>query len=83
MKWDPVASPRDIYAVSIVKRRDLHSLRDLRGSDIEFLQQWKQQNAQIMKEKFGVDESELLFLIHYYPSFYHLHLHVCSVFLFF
>lgn len=79
MKWDAVASPRNVYAVSFAKRSDLRSLRDLRGGDVAFLKEWKEKNAEAIKEKFGVDKSELLFLFHYYPSFYHLHLHIISV----
>ncbi|ORY73897.1 m7GpppN diphosphatase [Protomyces lactucae-debilis] len=77
LKWDGKTLSA-LYMCAIVHRRDLQSLRDLRGEHIGFLQHLKEESQAAVKAKYGLEASQLRLYIHYQPSYYHLHIHVQS-----
>lgn len=75
MKWDRQAMEA-LYVMAIVKRTDIASVRDLRGSHVPFLENLNQKIKEVTSEKYGVDQDELRAFIHYQPSYYHFHVHL-------
>lgn len=74
LKWDGVTK-ETLYLLSIVRRRDIHSLRDLNHTHLEFLKNIRDKSIQFIKKKYQIDRSQLRIFFHYLPSFYHLHIH--------
>jgi len=77
LKWD-VKDKKNLDILLLVNRRDLNTVRDLKESHLDFLQNMLAMVPKIIKEKFGLPEKELRLFFHYPPSHYHLHLHVTS-----
>jgi m7GpppX diphosphatase len=50
--------------VCIVHRRDLLSLRDLRGNHVDYLVQLKKECLEAVKDKYGLEADELRLYIH-------------------
>ncbi|KAI8800964.1 HIT-like domain-containing protein [Cladochytrium replicatum] len=78
MKWDKQGS--HFYYQLLVQRRDIRSLRDLRGKDI--LDWLKYLRAEIVSVVLGkhpdIIVSNIRMFIHYVPSYYHFHIHITS-----
>jgi len=77
-KWDQ----RDVnalYCLAIVRRRDIKSIRDLRGEHIPMLENVLEKTYAALKERYNVEKHHLRAYMHYQPSFYHLHVHFVSV----
>ncbi|CAL8465012.1 g4547 [Coccomyxa elongata] len=78
MKWDQ-KHVEGLYCIAIVHRRDVRSLRDLRGEHLPLLRSMRRKGSQALVERYGVREDELRVYIHYQPSYYHLHVHFLHV----
>ena len=68
-----------LYCLAMVKRRDLYTLRDLNKSHIPMLKNIREEGLRAIEAKFGVKSSSIRVFIHYYPTFYHLHVHFAHV----
>ena len=66
------------FYVLAIPRKDIKTIRDLRGKHIGLLQKMRDSCIKIASEN-GINENELYFFFHYHPSFYHLHLHCCII----
>ncbi|BFZ56640.1 hypothetical protein PYCC9005_003687 [Savitreella phatthalungensis] len=75
LKWD-CTTVSSLYLIAIVHRRDIHSIRDLRGEHLEYLRKLRDQCFSAVEEKWGVKRCHLRLWLHYQPSYYHLH-HSC------
>ena len=53
-----------LYLLCIVHRRDLHSLRDLRGEHVGYLEHIRDSCCAAVKTKFGKDRDQLRLWIH-------------------
>lgn len=73
--WRGHESVRDLYCLAIVHRRDLRSLRDLRGSHLQLLRRILEEGVATLCGIYGVGADELRVFVHYQPQFYHLHVH--------
>lgn len=78
MKWDRV-NLRLLYLIAIVNRGDISSVRDLRGADVDFLQQVRRQILAVTEKAYLVPQNQLRLFVHYQPSYYHFHIHVVNV----
>ena len=74
-----LVSLSSLYFVAIVMRNDIASLRDLNSSHIPYLTLLREQILIAIKDKYGLDRSQLLLYIHYQPSYYHFHIHVTHI----
>lgn len=74
LKWDGVTT-ETMYVTAIVMNRNIKSIRDLRESHLPLLENIKTKCFKAIKDKFGVDSSEIRAYFHYQPSYYHLHIH--------
>ncbi|KAI6208398.1 M7GpppX diphosphatase [Aphelenchoides besseyi] len=64
-----------LYYQAIVVRRDLKSIRDLTERELPLLKNILKKSIDAIFQKHGVPESRLKIHFHYYPSYYHLHVH--------
>lgn len=77
-KWDG-KNPETFYALAIVHQLDLKSLRLLTAKHLPLLQNIQTKGIGAVKEKFGLDETQLRIYVHYQPSFYHFHIHFTAL----
>ncbi|KAL7718913.1 Scavenger mRNA decapping enzyme [Entamoeba marina] len=78
MKWDRQRMDQ-VYGLVLVKDSSLYSVRSLNASHIPLLEKISKQTTEIIQEKFGVCGNELITFVHYVPSFWHFHVHFCSI----
>jgi len=78
-KWDCV-SINSLYALAIVNRRDLLSVRDLTLEHVPLLLNVKEKSASAITQKFGVPSNQLRIFVHYLPTFNHFHIHFSTIF---
>ncbi|EIE20512.1 scavenger mRNA decapping enzyme, partial [Coccomyxa subellipsoidea C-169] len=81
MKWDQTQL-HALYCVSIVHRRDIRSLRDLRSEHLPLLRNILRKGTQASIPNSCCRQNCLAALrvyIHYQPSYYHLHVHFLHV----
>ena len=66
-----------MYCLLVVKKQHSHlrSVRDLRGSDADWLEASVNACQQHILERYGVQSDKYLTFFHYHPAFYHLHIH--------
>jgi m7GpppX diphosphatase len=64
-----------LYCVAIVNRRDLKSMRDLRGEHIALLENILDKGQAALEMRYQVSVHQLRAFLHYHPSYYHLHVH--------
>ncbi|ELP91401.1 scavenger mRNA-decapping enzyme DcpS, putative [Entamoeba invadens IP1] len=79
MKWDRQRK-EEIYGLVLVEDRKLHSVRSLDGSHIEMLERIRDDTIECLSEKYGVNKNEIITFVHYLPSFWHFHVHFCSIY---
>ena len=60
----------------IVNRKDIKSLRDLNQSHLPLLNKIQEIAPQIIADLLSIKRSQIYSYIHYYPAFYHLHIHI-------
>jgi len=77
-KWDG-KEPKSLYCQALPRRRDLMSIRDLRGENIPMLENIKNSAMKVFSDKYGVDWGSIKSYFHYHPSFYHLHIHFTNI----
>lgn len=73
-KWDG-KNPETIHVIAIVHHLNLKSLRSLTAEHLPLLRNIQSKGVAAIKEKYGLDETQLRIYLHYQPSFYHLHVH--------
>lgn len=78
MKWDKI-NLDSLYLCCIVNRLDISSIRDLRGSDVEYLKSLRKRILKVTTETFPINADELRIFVHYQPSYYHFHLHIVNI----
>jgi len=76
MSW--AGDVEQLYLNTLVQRRDLLSVRDLRKIHIPLLEYMLEETCKVCKKRFDLNKSDLRIYFHYLPSFYHLHLHVTN-----
>ncbi|PAV64380.1 hypothetical protein WR25_07554 isoform F [Diploscapter pachys] len=78
IKWDGVTK-ENLYCLAIINRHDVRSIRDLRGSDVDFLEKLRDKSLKVIQDKYDVPANQLRAYFHYQPSFYHLHVHFVNI----
>ncbi|XP_060764297.1 m7GpppX diphosphatase [Neoarius graeffei] len=77
-KWDQKQLD-DLYLIAIVHRRDVKSLRDLTPDHLPLLRNIREKGLEAIMKRFSIPASKLRVLLHYQPSYYHLHVHFISL----
>lgn len=72
-KWN--GQVESMYLQAIINARDIKSIRDLNASHLPLLENIKAKSLATIKEKYGLDSTQVRAYFHYQPSFYHLHVH--------
>jgi m7GpppX diphosphatase len=77
MKWDGT-TVSSLYLLAIVQDHTIRSLRDLRKAHVNLLKSIRSEALRIVREKWGLGDGSLRFVIHYQPSYYHFHVHIVN-----
>jgi len=77
-KWQG-EDPETMHCLALPLRRDLRSLRDLRGEHVPMLEEMRRSALAAIQSKCQLKEGEVRAYLHYQPSFYHLHVHFTNV----
>ena len=80
IKWDG-KNKWELRILAFFKNKELHSIRDLTGKDIELLERVKNTGCKIIKEMFELSEPQLKIFFHYRPAVWQLHMHFHCLFL--
>ncbi|SCV69829.1 BQ2448_1223 [Microbotryum intermedium] len=78
LKWDK-KTMSSLYLVVLVQTRAIQSLRDLRPHHLPLLTKIRRECEKVAVERYGIEEGELRFFIHYQPTYYYFHIHVTHV----
>lgn len=73
------AYANELYCLGLCHRRDVRSLRDLRGEHLPMLRAMLRKGRLIAAETYGVPNHALRCFVHYPPQFYHFHAHFTHV----
>jgi m7GpppX diphosphatase len=73
--WRDHDAVKDLYCLAICHRRDIRSLRDLKGEHLPLLRNILTSGTQTVCQTYGVTPSQLRIFVHYQPQFYHFHVH--------
>ncbi|CDW78537.1 histidine triad protein member [Stylonychia lemnae] len=68
-----------LHMLAIPYRRDLRTIRDLNESHLPMLKSIKEESYKAIQEHYGIQSTKIRALFHYYPTFYHLHVHFVHV----
>ncbi|XP_057313843.1 m7GpppX diphosphatase-like isoform X2 [Hydractinia symbiolongicarpus] len=74
LKWDGKQT-EDLYLVAICHAVDIKSIRDLNRSHLPLLKNLLNKCLETIKDKYAVASDQIRAYFHYYPSYYHLHVH--------
>ncbi|KAI0251928.1 scavenger mRNA decapping enzyme [Lactifluus subvellereus] len=77
MKWD-LANLTSLYLVALMLLPDIKSLRDLNCSHLPLLRSIRREAARVVKDRWGLEATELRLFVHYQPSYYHFHVHIVN-----
>ncbi|VVU94611.1 Scavenger mRNA decapping enzyme C-term binding [seawater metagenome] len=72
--WDCI-NINELYYLAISKDKSIKSLRDISGKHIPILQKIQKEGIAVIKDKHGIPQDRIITFVHYYPSFYHFHIH--------
>jgi len=78
LKWNG-ENVDELYLQAVVKRRDLHSIRDLTNEELPLLENIRDKVRKVVLEKYGLKKNQLKMYFHYQPSYYHLHVHINNI----
>lgn len=78
-KWDQ-QSMSALYLLALVRRRDLCSLRAVRGEHLPLLRRLRRQITETVEARYpSVRAEQLRMYVHYPPTYYYFHVHVVHV----
>ncbi|KAH9990963.1 scavenger mRNA decapping enzyme [Russula compacta] len=77
MKWD-LANLSSLYLVALMLLPNIKSLRDLDRSHLPLLRTIRREAANVVKNRWGLEATELRLFVHYQPSYYHFHVHIVN-----
>jgi len=70
---------QSFYLLCLVRDKRIKSIRDLNGTHLELLEMIYNDNIAQIETLFGLKKDQLRIFVHYYPQYYHFHIHFCSV----
>ncbi len=68
-----------MYCVAICQRRDVASLRELRGEHLPLLRNMRDKGLAAIQGRYGIPPGQVRAWLHYLPSYHHLHVHFAHV----
>jgi len=74
LKWD-THQIEDLHVIAIVNNRNITSIRDLTATHLPLLKKIMNKGMDTISKKYGVPSTQIRAYFHYYPSYYHLHVH--------
>lgn len=73
-KWDG-KQVEDLYLMAVCHARNLKSIRDLNATHLPLLKNMYNKSMETIKSKYNINREHIRAYFHYYPSYYHLHVH--------
>lgn len=73
MKWNGAIN--QLHCLAIVKNKSLMSIRDLTENDLPLLNNIYDEGIKTIRQEYGILEEQLKVYLHYYPTFWRLHVH--------
>eukprot|EP00111_Clytia_hemisphaerica_P000616 TCONS_00001773-protein len=74
LKWDG-KQIEDLYLTGICHARGIKSIRDLNSSHLPMLKNMLSKGMEVIKKTYNVPSNQIRAYFHYFPSYYHLHVH--------
>lgn len=68
-----------LYLLALPIQTDLKTIRDLNGTHLPLLRSIRDNSYATIQSRFGLPRTQIKCLFHYYPTFYHLHIHFVHV----
>lgn len=68
-----------MHFIALPFKRDLKTLRDLTGEHLPLLKSIRDDGYKLILSRYGLPQSKVKAFFHYYPTFYHLHVHFTYV----
>lgn len=68
-----------LYLLAIPLQKDLKTLRDLTSEHLPLLYSIRDNSLKAIQERFGLASTQIKCLLHYLPTYYHLHVHFVHV----
>lgn len=65
----------EIHLLALPRRKDLLSIRDLDGSNIDLIEQIDKISRNVIESVYNLNNDRIRSYFHYYPSYWHLHVH--------
>lgn len=65
----------EIHILALPKRRDILSIRDLDGSNINLIKEIDKVGREQLFKLYNLNDNQIRSYFHYHPSFWHLHIH--------
>ncbi|EDR22058.1 scavenger mRNA-decapping enzyme DcpS, putative [Entamoeba dispar SAW760] len=78
MKWDR-QNLNQVYGLVLVRDHSIHSLRALNQNHIQLLERIEKTTTKVLTNNYGLKENEIITFVHYIPSFWHFHIHFCTI----
>lgn len=77
LQWDEV-NIKNMYLLVLPRILNIMSIRDLNGSHVDLLEHIKSCILSTVEKIYGLHGNKLRMFFHYFPSYFHLHLHVTN-----
>jgi m7GpppX diphosphatase len=77
--WYQHDSVEDLYCLTILKDKNISSLRDVRGSHLAMLKGLLQECPKVIEKTYGISSDMIRCFFHYQPQFYQAHIHFTRV----
>mmetsp|Transcript_29752 Transcript_29752/g.48420 ORF Transcript_29752/g.48420 Transcript_29752/m.48420 type:complete len:338 (+) Transcript_29752:100-1113(+) len=75
-KWEDKSQKKGLHLLGLpTERKTLRSIRDLRGEHLAMLKKMREDILLEINKRFSIPSSQVLAYFHYYPTFWHLHIH--------
>ena len=68
-----------LYLLALPIDRSLKSIRDLGPQHLDMLRSMRDDGYKAIYDRFGLDNRYVKAFFHYYPTFYHLHVHFVNI----
>jgi m7GpppX diphosphatase len=66
---------KNMYLLAMVHAYGIRSIRDLRQEHLPLLKSIRDRSLKAIRQLFGVNKGQVRVFFHYFPSYYHLHVH--------
>ena len=70
---------KNLYILSVIKNKKIQSLRDINDTHVKMLETVLNGTKNAIKNIYGFDDSRLRVFVHYWPQYFHFHIHFTTL----